>query len=81
MVKVFIWEAFGSGGMAGPNGKPHQYWSYMTTVMVKGSVKKAIKYARRKLHEEAEDTVGFNYIPVMYELKVWKDGKLIIERD
>ena len=81
MIKVFIWEGYGSGAMAGPNGKPHQYWSYMTTVMVKGSVKRAVKYARRKLYEEAKDKNGFDYVPIYGELKVWKDGKLLYERD
>ena len=80
MIKVTIWEAYGSGAMAGTNGKPHQYWNYEVSVMVKGSVKRAIKYAQRKLYEQAEDKDGFNFIPVILELNVWKDGKLIIER-
>ena len=81
MIKVFLWEAYGSGGVAGPNGKPHQYWSYQTTIMVKGSIKKAIKYARRKLYEEAKDKEGFNWIPVIGEMKVYKNNKLIIKKD
>jgi hypothetical protein len=81
MIKVRIWEAYGSGAMPGTNGKPHQYWNYEVNVMVKGSVKRAIKYAERLLHEQAEDKDGFSFVPVIYEMQVWKDGKLLLERD
>lgn len=81
MIKVELWDVFGSGAMAGTNGKPHQYWEYKTVVMVKGSVKRALKYANRVHYESANDPDGFSFIPVLGHVKVWKDGKLIIDKD
>ena len=75
MIKVEIIEVYGSGAQG------HRYWSYDSVVMVKGSVKRAISFARKSLWERAKDKEGFNWIPVIYSLKVWNNNKLIIEEN
>lgn len=71
MIKVEIWEAYGQGAMG------RNYWNYRATVFHKGSVKKALRAASRKLYESAKDKDGFNWIPVMLEVKIYKNNKLI----
>jgi len=81
MIKVQLCECFGTGAMRNSKGQSHYHWGYEVSVMVKGSVKRAIKHARKELYNRAEDKEGFDWIPVYGYLKVWKDGKLIMEQD
>lgn len=67
-------EVFGQGAMG------DKYWTYTSSVMVKGSVKRAIEHAYKQLTEKADDQEGFNWIPVLSSMKVWNNNKLIIER-
>lgn len=74
MIKVELVEAYGTGSLV----KDPKYWHYQVTVMVKGSIKKAINHAYKQLWETAKDREGFNNIPVYGVIKVWKDGILIL---
>ena len=73
MIKVEILSVYGSGAMG------YKYWSYDATVMVKGSIKSAIDYARKIMWEHAIDKEGFNWIPVIDNVKVYDGNKLIME--
>lgn len=74
MIKVEIWEVYGQGAMGS------KYWDYRVTTMHRGSVKKAIAHARRKLWTDTKDREGFNWIPVILEMRVWVNGKLLFKR-
>lgn len=74
MIKVEILSVYGQGASGS------KYWTYNTTVMVKGSIKRAIAHARKVLWESAKDKDGFNWIPVIDTIKVYNDNKLILER-
>jgi len=75
MIKVELMEAYGTGCQG------HKYWTYKTSVFVKGSVKRAINHAYKTLFETAKDREGFSWIPVLSTMKVYKDNVLIIDRD
>ena len=73
MIKVEIMSVYGQGAMGS------KYWTYNTTVLVKGSVKRALDHAHKVLWEKAKDREGFNWIPVIHDVKVYNGSKLVME--